>query len=292
VLGIGECPVRKIAAAVILAAFALVAGVSPGLAEESIQLFCGAGFKKPVEEIVESFQKKTGMTVNAIYGGAPALFSQILLAKKGDLFLAPSPDIMEKAVQKKMVVPDSVRGMAYVVPCIDVQKGNPKQITGLKDLLKPGVKIAIGNPEMVYVGTLAVEIAQKSLTESERKIFRSNIVTYAEDFNKLATYVALKQVDAVIGFHYLQSWHPDKIETVKLRADEIPRIGASRVGITTFASNRDGAQRFIEFLLSADSEKTFRKYQYFGSADEAFEWIGAKKPVGGAYVLPPEWVVR
>jgi molybdate transport system substrate-binding protein len=185
-------------------------------AADNLQLFCGAGFKKPVEEIVEMFRKKTGITVSAIYAGAPTLFSQILLVKQGDLFIAPSPDMMEKAAQKGLIVPDSVRGMAYVVPCIDVQKGNPKHITGLKDLTKPGVRVATANPELVYVGALTVEIVEKALTNEEKGFFRANIVTYAEDFNKLATFLVLKQVDAVIGFQYMEGWYPDKVETVKL----------------------------------------------------------------------------
>ncbi len=263
-------------------------------AADNLQLFCGAGFKKPVEEIVEMFQKKTGTTVSAIYAGAPTLFSQILLVKQGDLFIAPSPDMMEKAAQKGLIVPDSIRGMAYVVPCIDVQKGNPKHITGLKDLTKPGVRVAMANPELVYVGALTVEIVEKGLTDKEKALFRSNVVTYAEDFNKLATFLVLKQVDAVIGFQYMEGWYPDKVETVKLKADEIRRIGAAQAAVISFSRNRDGARRFIDFLVSPESENIFRKHQYFGSSDEAFHWIGigAKKPVGGEYTIPREWVPK
>ncbi len=274
-------------------AVALVFGwAAGGLADEGLQVFCGAGFKKPVEEIIESFQKNTGAKVSAIYAGAPTLFSQMLLVKQGDLFIAPSPDIMEKAAGKGLIVPDSVRGMAYVVPCIDVQKGNPKHIAGLKDLLKPGVRVAIGNPELVYVGALTVEIVEKALNAREKALFRSNIVTYAEDINKLATLLVLKQVDAVIGFHYLQGWYPDKVETVKLKPDEVRRIGASRVGVMAFSRNKDGARKLIDFLLSPESEAIFRKYDYFGSPEEAFRWLGGKKPVGGEYTLPPDWTAK
>lgn len=283
---------KRMAVVTVLAVLVVFACCNVVFAEESLQLYCGAGFKKPVEEIVELFQKKTNIQVNTVYAGAPTLLSQMLLLKQGDLFLAPSPDIMEKGIRKQLVAPDSVRGMAFAVPCIDVQKGNPKQVRGLKDLLKPGIKVAIANPEMVYVGTLAVEIVQKAFSEGEIKLFRSNIVTYAEDFNKLATFLVLKQVDAVIGFHYLEGWYPDKIETVRLKPEETLRIGASRVGITTFSKNRERAQRFIDFLLSSDSQRIFKKYHYFGSAEEAFQWIGAKKPIGGEYSVPPEWIAK
>jgi molybdate transport system substrate-binding protein len=263
-----------------------------GFAEDNLQIFCGAAFKKPVEEIIDMFKKRTDTKVNAVYAGIGTLFSQMLLTKQGDLFIAPSPDIMEKATQKGLIVTDSVRGMAYVVPCINVQKGNPKHITGVKDLLKPGVRVAIANPELVYIGALSVEIVETVLTKNEKTLFRSNIVTYAEDFNKLATFLVLKQVDAIIGFHYLEGWYPDKIESVKLKPDEVHRIGASRVGLISFSKNKETAKMFIDFLLSAESVGIFRKYHYFNSPDEAFAWLGAKKPIGGEYTLPSEWVIK
>lgn len=283
---------RKIVFIAVLAALVILGSGYSTLAEDGLRLYCGAAFKKPMEEIIEVFKAKTNITIDAVYAGAPTLLNQMFLIKQGDLFLAPSPDIMEKGIRKSLVIPDSVRGLAFVVPCIDVQKGNPKHIMGLKDLLRPGVKVAMGNPEMVYIGALTVEIVQKALTEGEIKTFRSNVVTYAEDFNKLATFLALRQVDAVIGFHYLEGWYPDKIETVKLKAKEIPRIGASRIGVTTFSRNKERSQKFIDFVLSAESQKIFSKYHYFGSADEAFQWIGAKKPVGGEYSVPPEWIAK
>ncbi len=278
---------------VVIASVALVCACAVNaLAAESLTLFCGAGFKKPVEEIVEIFQKRANTKVDAAYAGIGTLFSQILLTKQGDLFIAPSPDVMDKATGKGLVVPGSVRTMGYTVPSINVQKGNPKNIRGLRDLLKPGMRVAIANPEIVYVGMLAVEIVQGALTESELSLFRTNLVTYAEDLNKLATFLVLKQVDAVIGFHFLGGWYPDKIETVKLKADEVRRIGASEAGIISFSRNKEGARRFIDFLLSGESESIFQKYHYFKSADEAFAWLGGKKPIGGEYTVPAEWATK
>ncbi len=262
------------------------------LAADNLMLFCGAGFKKPVEEIVDVFQKRTNTRVDAAYAAIGTLFSQMLLTKQGDVFIAPSPDVMDKATEKKVIVPGSVRTMAYTVPSINVQKGNPKNIRGLRDLLKPGVKVAIANPEIVYVGLLAVEIVQKALTDSEIRLFRANVVTYAEDINKLATFLVLKQVDAVIGFHFLEGWYPDKIETIKLKADEVQRIGASEAGIISFSKNKEGAQRFVDFLLSGESERAFQKYHYFNSPDAAFAWLGGKKPIGGDYTVPAAWVTK
>ena len=260
--------------------------------EERLMVFCGAAFKHPVDEIVDVFQKKNRVQIYVNYGAMPTVLTQIQLSRKGDVFISPSEDFMEKGRRKGLIVGDSVKNIVYIVPCINVQKGNPKNIRGLKDLTRSGIRVAIGNPEIVYIGMLTAEIVDKGLSAQERDAFKKNVVTHAEDFNKLATLLVLKQVDAVIGFHFLEGWYPEKIETVKLTADELQRIGAGQAGIISFSQSRNLAQRFLVYLNSQETKAVFKKYHYFTSPTEAYSWIGAKKPIGGEYAVPVDWYSR
>ena len=197
---------------------------------------------------------------------------------------------MENAIAKGLIRPDSVKNFGYVAPAINVQKGNPKNIKGLKDLTRPGIRIALGNPETVFIGMLAVEILEKGLLPEERSLLRKNLVTYSEDFPKLSSLLLLKQVDAIIGFHYLGEWYPDKVETVKLKAEEIHRIGAGQIAVLSYSKNTPSALKFIDFLMSGDGKNILRKYHYFAAVEEAFAWVGEQKPVGGLYAIPPGWI--
>jgi molybdate transport system substrate-binding protein len=51
------------------------------------------------------------------------------------------------------------------------------------------------------------------------------------------------------------------------------------------SKNRDLAQRFIDFILSEEGRAIFQKYHYLMTPDEAFAYIGEKKPVGGEYAV-------
>lgn len=186
--------------------FAFQPKLSSGTDTNELMVFCGASFKRPIEEIAESFQTKTGIKVNSVYAGIGTLFSQISLTKQGDILIAPSPDIMEKA---------TVKGPTFLV---------------------------------------------------------------------------LGQVDAIIGFHYLEGWYPDKVETVKLKSEQIQRIGSGQIGILTDSHRRELSQKFIHFVVSDDATRILHKYRYFGSPEEAFAWMGAKKPIGGEYSVPSDWV--
>lgn len=261
-------------------------------AEERLLVFAGAASKPPTEEAAKVFEKKTGIKVDMVFGGSGFVLSQMTLAKKGDIYFPGSSDFMELAKKKKAVFPETERNVVYLVQAINVQKGNPKKIRTLRDLTRPGLRVAIANPEGVCVGLYAVETIEKHLTSAEKAALRKNLVNYTESCEKTATAVSLKAVDAVIGWSVFEHWDPERIETIRLKKKEINRIGYIPVAVSSFTQNRTIAQKFIDFLLSAEGQAIYRKYHYFMTPDEASGWIGARKPVGGEYVLPPEWVKK
>lgn len=267
-----------------------LAGCVRHQAGEEILVFAGAAMKPPLEEISNAFEERTGIRIISTFGGSGYVLSQMILSKQGDIYLPASSDYMELAKRKGVIFPETEKRLVYLVPVINVQKGNPKNITGLKDLTKPGLKVVIANPESVCVGVYAVEIIEKNLTASEKEGIKRNIVSYAESCEKTASAISMKTADAAIGWHVFYYWAPDKIENIPLKPSQIPRIGYVPVAISKFTKDTGVSQKFIDFLLSEESKRVFRKYHYFTSPEEAFALIGEEKPVGGEYTVPGEWI--
>jgi molybdate transport system substrate-binding protein len=259
---------------------------------EELLVFAGAASKPPTEAAARAFEKKTGVKVSVTFGGSGFVLSQMTLARKGDIYFPGSSDYMELAKKKGLVFPDSERRVVYLVPAINVQKGNPKGVRSLRDLTKPGLRVAIANPEGVCVGLYAIEIVEKNLMPDEKAAFRKNLVNYTESCEKTATAISLKAVDAVIGWRVFQYWDPERIETIPLKKEEVVRIGYIPIAISKFTANRPLAQKFIDYILSDEGRAIFKKFDYFMNPDEASAWIGEKKPVGGEYSVPPEWIDR
>jgi len=258
----------------------------------ALLLFAGAASKPATEEVVQEFRKRTGISTEVIFGGSGFVLSQMKLSKKGDLYFPGSSDFMEMARKEGLIYPETEKAVAYLVPAINVQKGNPKGIKSLKDLTKKGIRIAIANPEMVCVGTYAVEIIEKNLNSQEKGMLRRNLVNYTESCEKTANVISLKAVDAVIGWRIFQYWDPERIETIYLRPEEIPRIGYIPIGISTFSKDRARAQKFIDFILSSDGKAIFRKHHYLMEIHEARRFTKPDTPMGGEYILPKEWRTR
>jgi molybdate transport system substrate-binding protein len=267
-------------------------GLTAPLWAEEILVFAGAASKPPTEEAARVFEKKTGVKVNLTFGGSGFVLSQMTLAKTGDIYFPGSSDYMEIAKKKDLVFPESEQRVVYLVPSLNVQKGNPKAVKTLKDLTKPGIRVAIANPESVCVGLYAVEVVERNLSANEKVAFRKNLVNYAESCEKTATIISLKAADVVIGWSVFNHWDPERIETVPLKGDEIVRVGYIPIAISKFTANRALSQKFIDYILSNEGQAIFRKYHYFMTPGEAFAWIGQKKPVGGEYILPKEWIAK
>lgn len=275
-----------------LVVFSILIFSVTAFAEERLIIFTGAASKPPTEEAIKVFEKKTGVKVDATFGGSGYVLSQMLLSKKGDVYFPGSSDYMEKAKREGHVYPETERVVVYLVPAINVQRGNPKDIKSLRDLTSPGLKVAIANPEGVCVGAYAVEIIEKFFTPEEKAAFKKNLINYTESCEKTATAISLKMADAVIGWGVFEHWDPGRIQAIPLKKSEVIRVGYIPIAISKFTKNRELAQKFIDFMLSEDAKAIFKKYKYFMTPDEAFAWIGEKKPVGGEYVMPKEWLKK
>jgi molybdate transport system permease protein len=173
---------------------------------------------------------------------------------------------MDIAKTETLVLAETEKIIVYLIPAINVSRGNPKRIYSLEDLTRPGLKIGIARPDTVSTGLYAVEILEKNgVAEKVRK----NIKTHAPSIAKTAQLISLDLVDAILGLRVFAYWNPDKIETVLLQPDQIPRIVFMSIAISTFSENREGGQSFIDFLLSEEGRAIYRKWGYIVTEGEA-----------------------
>ncbi len=255
----------------------------------SLVIFCGSASKPATEEAAELFESKTGAKLLLHFGGSGKMLSDMKLSRRGDLYFPGSSDFMELAKKDELVLPETERRIAYLLPAINVPAGNPKGIRSLADLAKPGVRLGIARPDTVCVGLYAVEVLQRNGLADRVK---PNIVTFAESCAKTANLAGLGTVDAVIGWRVFHYWQPDKIETILLEAHQVPRIGYIPIAKSVFCENQELADKFIEFLLSEEGKQIFRKWHYLESEDQARELTEANTPVGGEWRMPDKWMQK
>jgi len=263
-------------------------------AENTLLIMTGAASKPAMEELAKEFEKNTGVKIELNISGSGVLLSQIKLTEKGDIYFPGSVDFIEKAKRENLIVETTETKIVYLVPAINVKKGNPKNIKSLKDLCKPDIKVIIANPEMVCLGVFAAELAERNFNAEEKAAFRKNIINYVESCEKTANVISLEAADAVIGWSVFENWDPKRIETVKINPDEVVRISYLSAAVTKYCKNTQLALKFIEYMKSPEGGmKFFEKYGYFTTPQDALKYLGKEKPVGGdEYIVPQEWLFK
>ncbi|MCL4458516.1 MAG: molybdate ABC transporter substrate-binding protein [Chloroflexi bacterium] len=233
---------------------------------KTIVVFAGAASKPALEEAAQTFENKTGTKVELTFGGSGTVLSQMILSKKGDLYIPGTQDFMDTAEKKGVVDPSTRRVIAYLIPSIGVPKGNPLGIKGLADLTRPGVRVGIANPETVCLGSFALEIFDRA---GLRAAIEKNIVTQAKSCEDVATLIKLRKVDAVIGWTVFAAWHPHDYESITLPPDNVVKIGTVPVAISKFTKDRLEAERLADFLSSEEGKEIFAKHGYITNLAEA-----------------------
>jgi len=280
---------RFILVLILIIALMLAWGIGSYAEEKKVEIlaFCGSASKPAMEECAKLFEEESGIKVVLYFSGSGKMLSQMKMSKRGDIYIPGSPDYMVKAVNDGIVdVHQNVEIIAYLVPAILVQKGNPKNIQGLCDLSKEGPRVAIGDPESVCVGLYAYEILEK---EGILNDVKRNIVTLGGSCSRTAVLIPMKAVDAIMGWRVFAKWNPETTDVIFLKPNQVSRLAYIPAVISTFSEHPKEAKQFIEFLKCLEGQQIFTKWGYLSTEKEARKFAPGAS-IGGEYKLPADYV--
>lgn len=209
--------------------------------EESLQLYCAAGIRKPVQTTIDNYLRDYSVQVQADFAGSGTLLSRIKTTQQGDLYLAADTTYIDIA-RKEGLVSEAIP-LARMKPVVAVQKGNPKGIKSISDLLKKGVSVAIGNPEAASVGKVTKKIFEEA---GEWERLKKKAKTQPT-VNEIATTVELGAVDAAVVWDAIVRQRSEKLDLVEL--PEFDRHTQEiYIGVLTTCKNPAAALKFCRYL--------------------------------------------
>lgn len=141
---------------------------------------------------------------------------------------------------------------------IAVHKGNPKQIKGFDDLLKPGMKIVVTEGAGVYntSGTGVWEdVAGRLGSLDDMKAFRKNIITFAKGSGAGFRAFKGKNADAWITWTHWPLTHPKDADFVELSKE---RVIYRDLSIVTNEKADPETAKFITFLNGPEAFDIFK----------------------------------
>jgi len=227
-----------------------------GACAGDLHLFSAAGLRQPVDQLVDMFQKETGNKVFVDYAGSGHLVARIIASGQCDLFL-PASLYYIQAIEKEDIV-DSYRGIVVNMPVIGVNRNKEQLIRSFEDLTRPGVRLALGDPEAMAYGRIAMQILEKS--GMKEKIVK-NVVVQGATVKQLALYVAQGDADASIIGRADAIQFKDRIKIVSI-PDEYIVTEVVAIALLKDAAARPEAIRFRDFMSSAKAIDIFRQFGF------------------------------
>lgn len=212
-------------------------------AKQNLFAYVGAGLKEPVSELVQLYEKKTGVKVELTFNNSGALLNQLETMKKGDIYMPGGMPYINKAKQKGYL--EQIAGpIAIHTPVIITPKGNPGKIGKVQDLANPGVKLVMPEKEATALGIAAFKTFDKL---GIAKQVEKNVITYVETAPKVVTTLTMGQGNAGITEYSNYSKLKDKLDLVEIdpavnQVEEIP------CALLKFSTQKEQAQDFLKFM--------------------------------------------
>jgi molybdate transport system substrate-binding protein len=205
----------------------------------TVTVFAAASLTESFTKIGKDFEAANpGSKVTFNFAGSSALATQINQGAPADIFASAAPANMKTVTNA---------GNADGTPVIFVKnqlvvavpKGNPKAITGLADLTKPGVKVALC-AEQVPCGAAAkkaLDAAKVSLTP----------VTLEQDVKAALSKVKLGEVDAALVYRTDAKAAASDVDGIEF-PESAGAINEYPIVVLKNAPNKAAAQAFLAYI--------------------------------------------
>ncbi len=225
-----------------------------------ILLYCGAGIRPAADALIRAFEDtRPDIRVNASYGGSGRQVGQIESVRKGDIFMPGADFYVDMVLERDLAFEDTKRTVAYFVPVIFVQKGNPRNIESLEDLGKEELRVGLGDERSCAVGKLILKILEKNSIPYSK--VERNVIYKSGTVNELGVAVRLRNVDAAVLWdvnarHFAEHGDIIPIPFEKNILSTIPVV------MLKSSEHPDEAQAFIDFAASEKGGEILREKGY------------------------------
>jgi len=213
----------------------------PGRSAAQLTILCGGSFKKPAEKLVEAFEQETGVDVEISFGQSEDHLPHVKAQRVGDVFISHSPYMKytedAQSASRWVLV-------GYISPVLVVKKGNPINLEKVEDMARPGLKVALPNPEFSTCGEMVEQLLKKKGIWDDVKQNVGN--AFFRSHSQVAT--AIKVGDREAGMMWngvAHAWLDDlEIVPTPYEYDEVIEVGV--IGLS-YSKQPEIVEKFLKF---------------------------------------------
>jgi molybdate transport system substrate-binding protein len=239
------------------ALLSILAAWSTAQADE-VEVFAAASLTDALKAIAADYEKATGDKVIFNFAASSLLDQQIKAGAPADIFFSADEAKMNDLAQQSLIVPDSRKDLLSNSLVIVVPGDSTLTLTSATQLDDPKIqKIALGQPQSVPAGIYAKQYLQKIgiWDKIESRVIPLESVR--------AALAAVETGNADAGIVY----KTDALISKKVKiAYEVPVADGPVItypaALVQGSKHVDAAKKFLAYLGSDSSLKTFEKYGF------------------------------
>lgn len=234
---------------------ALAREADPG---PTLVVYAAASLRPPMDAIAEDYRARTGRRVELHFGASEDILTQVKLtagSHPADVFVPADDSYVRKAEAAGLTA--DVVPLARMRAVVLTARGNPKGIAAWADLVAPGARVALAEPDAAAIGLLTREHLRSIGRWNEldnRLAVKTGNVTESANAAKLGT------VDAAVVWDAVAASPAYRGQSV-VRLPELDGVVA-RVAAAILRQSPDptAANAFARYLAAEDGGRPhFRK---------------------------------
>lgn len=235
-----------------------------------VRVFSARACAAPLEKAAKLFEEQSGIHVQIDVcsrhcaepvaeeatgeTGGDDFLLEIADAGIHDLAIGGAEYLLDDGEVRGIVQRHERRTIAYRASAIIVPAGNPKNIRGVEDLARPGVRVGVSVIDCLR-GLWEDISGRLGLLDKIRK----NISYYANGCIAIVEAVADNQVDAAFAWSAFKHLEPDRIEVIEMPKEQQVLRGTG-VGMLSFAKDTESARKFMDFLITPEARAFYKEY--------------------------------
>ncbi|GGI46163.1 molybdate-binding protein [Agromyces flavus] len=222
---------------------------SDGLAPATLTVFAAASLTDAFEALADRFEERNpSVEVVLNFGGSAALAQQVVEGAPADVFAAAAEPPMQALVDAALVDGSTVfatNTLELVVPA-----GNPAAVSGLDDLARADLRVALCDPSVPCGG------ASATLLDAEGVVATPD--TLESDVRAVLTKVSLGEVDAALVYRTDVLAAGDAVEGIEVPA-AASVVNRYPVAALATAPQLDAAEAFVALVTGADGRAVLER---------------------------------
>ncbi|MGH8791226.1 MAG: molybdate ABC transporter substrate-binding protein [Stackebrandtia sp.] len=209
--------------------------------EDEITVLAASSLTDVFMRLAADFEAEHGVTVQLSFGGSPTLAQQVVEGAPADVVATAAPEAMETIVDADLVDGEPIV-FARNSPVLVTPPDNPGDVTGLSDLAREELRVALCAPE-VPCGAVAHETAASAGVTP---------VPDTEEDNVRSVLAKVVAGEADVGVVYAT----DVVDDVA--SIEIPDAATTEYPIAALADASPYASEWVDYVVSDAGRKALR----------------------------------